>query len=368
MSVLKTDIALQRTGFALEIDCEIDTQITGIFGPSGAGKTTFLHALAGLETPDRGSIQIADRVVFHSQKHINLPPEKRNVGIVFQEGRLFPHLSVIQNLKYGIKQKANIADFSAITELLRITDILNSKVSKISGGQGQRVAIGRALLSNPDILVLDEPFSALDKNLRQHIILLLKPLISKFKIPVLVISHDLSDLLMLSDTLMIIKDGRCIGQGNYYDLIGKNEVTEALNNSGLINSVELTIKYIDGDKGLIILNHGDQQIYAESVLSEEKFIEDKKVSIILRPEDVTLAAHKIKDISIQNQLEGKIEKLITTRNRVLCVIDHGFKLISEVSLATKHKMDLKEGKKIWSLFKAAAIKLSAPGFVNSNDL
>ncbi len=368
MSVIKADITLKRTDFTLDIDCDIDAHITGIFGPSGAGKTTFLHTLAGLQTPDSGYIRIADHEVFNAQKEINLPPEKRNVGIVFQEGRLFPHMNVIQNLKYGVKQKPSIDNFREVTELLKITDILNSKVSKISGGQAQRVAIGRALLSNPDILVLDEPFSALDKGLRQHIILLLKPLISEFKIPVLVISHDLSDLLMLSDTLLIIKEGKCIGYGNYYDLIGKNEVTEALNNSGLINSVELTIQYVDGDKGLVILNHGDQQIYAESWLNEDRFIDDNKVSIMLRPEDVTLASHRIDDISIQNQLEGKIEKLIMTRNRVLCVIDHGFKLISEVSLATKQKMDLKEGKKIWSLFKAAAIKLSAPGFVNSTDL
>ena len=367
-SVLKANIVLKRPGFTLDIKCELDGQITGIFGPSGAGKTTLMHALAGLQTPDLGSIQIGDQEMFNDKNGINLPPEKRNIGFVFQEGRLFPHLNVIQNLKYGLKKTADISFFREVTELLKITDILRSRVSEISGGQAQRVAIGRALLSRPAILVLDEPFSALDKGLRQHIISLLKPLSAHFNIPMLVISHDLSDLLMLSENLLIINNGKCIAHGNYYDLISKNIAVDALNDSGLINAVELQIKYVDGDNGLMILTDGKQQVFAESWLSEEKFLDDNKVNIILRPEDITLAAHKIQDISIQNQLEGKIIKLITTHNRVLCIIDHGFKLISEVSVATKHKMKLKEGMKIWSLFKAAAIKLNSPGFINSTDI
>jgi len=368
MSILKADIALERPGFILEVNCEIEAQITGIFGPSGAGKTTFLQAMAGLQTPDSGSITIADRLVFNKSQKLNLPPEQRNIGFVFQEGRLFPHLNVLHNLKYGFKSKSDIEYFWEVIELLKITDILNKKVTQISGGQAQRVAIGRALLSKPDILVLDEPFSALDKGLRQHIISLLKPLLATFKLPVLIISHDLSDLLMLSDSLLVIDGGKCYGHGNYYDLISRSEAVEILNDSGLVNTIELEIKSVDAEGGLMILAHENRKLFAESRLTESRFIDDNKVSIVLRPEDITLAAHRIEDISIQNQLEGKIEKLITSHNRVLCLIDHGFKLIAEVSLATKHKMKLEEGKTIWSLFKAAAIKLNASGFVNSSDI
>lgn len=368
MSVLKADIVLERMFFTLDIKCEINAHITGIFGPSGAGKTTFLHTIAGLQTPDRGFLTIADKEVFNSEKNINLPPEKRNIGFVFQEGRLFPHLNVIQNLKYGASNKSDIAYFREVTELLKITDILHNKVSKISGGQAQRVAIGRALLSKPDILVLDEPFSALDKNLRQHIIAMMKPLIAKFKMPVLIISHDLSDLLLLSDNLLILKDGKCIGQGDYYDLISRNESMKALNSSGLVNAIDFKIDYVDGDKGLMTLSHNGKQVFAESWLEEEKFLDNNMVNVVLRPEDITLAAHRIEDISIQNQLEGRIVQLIETQNSILCVIDHGFKLIAEVSLATKQKMKLEEGKIIWSLFKAAAIKLNSPGFANSTDI
>jgi molybdate transport system ATP-binding protein len=368
MSVLKANIVLRRPGFVLKLNCEINKQVTGIFGSSGAGKTTFLQSLAGLQIPDSGSISIAGREVFNAEENLNLAPEKRKIGFVFQEGRLFPHLTVIQNLRYGIRDKSDIYFFQEVTELLKITDILSSKVSNISGGQAQRVAIGRALLTRPDILVLDEPFSALDKKLRHHIIALLKPLISKFNLPVLVISHDLSDLLMLSDNLLIIEKGQCVGHGDYYDLIAANDSRSALTSAGLVNAIDLKIETIDHTKGLMNLSHENQQIFAESWLNEERFLDDDHVHVVLRPEDITLASHKIRDISMQNQLEGKIEKLIATKNKVFCVVDCGFKLISEVSLATQQKMKLEVGKSIWCLFKAAAVKLNSPGFLNSTDL
>ncbi len=356
MSIVKADMLLERHGFTLDIQCEIKAQITGVFGPSGAGKTTFLQLLAGLQNPDRGIISIQSREVFNAAKKLNHPPENRKIGYVFQEGRLFPHLNVLQNLNYGVKQNPSRRLFDEVASLLKISNIVNKKISQISGGQAQRVAIGRALLSSPDLLILDEPFSSLDKGLRQHIISLLKPVIQKLDIPMLVISHDLSDLLMLSDQLMLIHEGRCAGIGNYYDLISEEKAFGQMNNSGLINVVELDFENMDVDKGLLVLSKNGHHIYAESIKGIEYLQSEKKLSIILRPEDITLAKHKIEDISMLNQIEGKIEKLIQVENKILCVINHGFKLIAEVTLATKQNMNLKEGEIIWSLFKAAAIK------------
>lgn len=368
MSVLNTDMQLSKPGFSLDIQCEIQEPVVGIFGPSGAGKTTFLRLIAGLETADTGHIDIQNTAVFDHTKKINLKPEKRKIGYVFQEGRLFPHLNVMQNLNYGLKNNSNLALFEEITSMLQITELFEKRIAQISGGQAQRVAIGRALLSSPALLILDEPFSALDKNLRQHIIALLKPLIQNLKIPMLVVSHDLPDLLTLSEQLLIIQHGRVAGHGNYYDLIQNNEIVTEMSKSGLINSLELKLDFIDGEKGMMILSHGKQLIFAESWLDGNRFLNDPQVNIILRPEDITLALHQIKDISMQNQIEGKIEKLITTENKVLCVVDHGFKLIAEVTLATKQKMNLKEGDVIWSLFKAAAVKMNTKGIVKSGEI
>ncbi len=356
MSVLKADFRLKRPGFVMDIRCEIDSKIIGIFGPSGAGKTTLLHVIAGLEKPDYGSISILNKEVFSKTKKLNIPPEKRKVGYVFQDSLLFPHLNVAHNLKYGQKKKPDMKYFLQIVDLLGIDDLMEKDISRISGGQAQRVAIGRALLSSPDILVLDEPFSSLDKDLRWRIISLLKPLIEQFKIPMFVVSHDLSDLLLLTDQLMVIREGKCMGYGNYYDLLSKSGAFREMNKSGIINSLHLKLSYIDGEKGIMILREGRHQIIAESYLDDSSFFDDPNVTVYLKPEDITLALHRITDISIQNQLEGRIERLIFAEKKVLCIIDHGFKLISEITHAACQDLKLTEGKKIWSLFKAAAVK------------
>lgn len=366
MSVLKAKFRLHRKQFTLEMNCSIDSKITGIFGPSGAGKTSFVKAISGLAIPDDGSISISKQIVFSEKDSINLPPENRNIGYVFQEGRLFPHMNVAQNLKYGLKRDHDPSIYSEVIELLKITDILNKNPSQISGGQGQRVAIGRALLTSPQLLILDEPFSSLDKNLRYHIISLLKPLIDRFNIPLLVISHDLSDLLMLSQNLLIIRNGKCVGHGNYYDLIGKDDALRELNKSGLLNSIEFKIEQIDANRGLMIGDAHGQRVFAEPSLNQHIAGKDESIKLFLRPEDVTLALHRIEDISIQNQIEGRIEKLIYSETKVLCIIDHGFRLIAEITLATAQRMKLKEDSTIWSLFKAAALKSNMNGFEHAN--
>ena len=365
MSILSVDIILKKSGFSLDITCDIENQITGIFGPSGAGKTTFLRLINGLEVPDYGRISIQNRKVFDTEKKINISPEKRNIGYVFQDGKLFPHMNVAQNLRYGVKGTLRKQEFDEIIDLLQISEHLDKKISQISGGQAQRVAIGRALLASPDILMLDEPFSSLDKNLRHHVISLLKPLVKKFNIPLLVVSHDLSDLLMLSDRLLIIKDGKCAGVGSYLDLISLGEAFAAMNRSGLINTVELRLDRLDPEKGLMLLSKGEQRIFAETPTAKMGNHNNEMLNFFLRPEDITLALHKIKDISIQNQIEGVIQKIIISENKILCVIDHGFKLIAEVTLATQQNMNLREGTRIWSLFKAAALKPAHTGNINS---
>jgi molybdate transport system ATP-binding protein len=357
MRVLKADIALQRPNFRLKVDCEISNPVTGIFGASGAGKTTFLKTLAGLATPDEGSISIGNTLVFNADKNTNLPPEKRKVGFVFQEGRLFPHLNVAQNLRYGM-HKATTAHFQEVIEMLQISDLLSSKVSEISGGQAQRVAIGRALLHMPDILLLDEPFSALDKGLRHYIITLLKPLIAKYNLAVIVVSHELADLLMLTNNLIIMQDGRSIAHGNYFQLVANKQVLPKLSATGLINALDVTIDGLDAQKGLISLSKNGQTLQAEPWMQTTDLTSGASVHVVLRPEDITLASHEITDISIQNQLPATIKQLIVTENKTICLIDCGFQLIAEVSLATTQKMRLQPGDSIWCLFKAAAVKVN----------
>ena len=167
----EVDIILPRKNFELSICEQFSDGITGIFGPSGSGKTSLLHTISGLETPKKGRLVVNNRVLFDSGKGINLPVEKRNIGYVFQEGRLFPHMTVEKNLLYGLKKNGNSnVGFDEVIDLLNLGHLLKSKPSQISGGERQRTALGRSLLSSPEILLLDEPFSAVDTRLRKQIL------------------------------------------------------------------------------------------------------------------------------------------------------------------------------------------------------
>ena len=209
----KVDIILPRKNFDLIIHQTFSDGITGIYGPSGSGKTSLLQAISGLALPKSGHISIDKRTVFDTKRKINIPVEKRNIGYVFQEGRLFPHMTVEKNLLYGQKKEKNRkVGFREVVDLFNLSHLLKSKPWQISGGERQRTALGRSLLSSPDILLLDEPFSAVDTRLRDQILPFILKIQQKVQVPILVVSHDLPDLLKLTNILCIIKDGRCLGQ------------------------------------------------------------------------------------------------------------------------------------------------------------
>jgi len=223
--MIEVDIQLPRRRFDLIIQETFGPGITGLYGSSGAGKTSLLQAIAGINTPKEGRIVVNDRVLFDSQKRIHIPIEKRHIGYVFQEGRLFPHLTVEQNLNYGIKENSTLeVSFKEIIDLLQLESLLKQRPNQISGGERQRTALGRALLSSPSLLLLDEPLSAIDIRLRQPILSFLSTIQTRLQIPMLIISHDLTDLLKLTDALCIIEGGKCIGHGKHEALCVRPEL------------------------------------------------------------------------------------------------------------------------------------------------
>ncbi|MEO1653173.1 MAG: ATP-binding cassette domain-containing protein, partial [Bacteroidota bacterium] len=225
--MIEIDIHLPRRNFDLKIQEQFGSGITGVFGPSGAGKTSLLQAIAGLAKPSRGRIQVGGRILFDSVEKINLPVEKRNIAYVFQDGRLFPHLNVESNLKYGLnKKKEGPISFKEVVDLLQLSHLLKSKPAQISGGERQRTALGRALLSSPDLLLLDEPFSAVDMQLRQQILHFILKVQQRTNLPISVVSHDLPDLLKLSKKLCIIKEGACLAHADYYDLLKDQQAAQ----------------------------------------------------------------------------------------------------------------------------------------------
>lgn len=357
----EVDIVLPRKHFELRIQESFSEGITGIFGPSGAGKTSLLQAISGLAVPKTGRISISGRVLFDSSKGIHLPVHKRNIGYVFQEGRLFPHMSVEKNLRYGIKKgQSPQISFDEVVELLHLQALLNSKPSNISGGERQRTALGRSLLASPDILLLDEPFSAVDIGLRKQILPFILRIQQHIGIPILVVSHDLPDLLKLTQTLLIMKEGKSIGHGSYQDLLKQEDISRLFGSSPLVNSIDGSIQQISSDHRSTIFEwtDGKRQVWIKCKTKHDQFQEGQSIRIFVHADDIALSKEALTHVSIQNQLKGLVQDIIRREGKLLCIVDVGFSLLVEITTESQQRMDIQKGSEVWCLFKSVAIDVA----------
>ena len=208
--MIALDIELTQGSFTLHAAVRLEARAAALFGPSGAGKTTILDAIAGLRTPRRGSIVIDERVLFSSDAGINLPAHKRHVGYVPQDVALFPHMNVRRNLLYG-RHPGLSPDLDRVVGMLEIAPLLDRRVTELSGGERQRVAVGRALMSGPSLLLLDEPLAAVDVPLRRRILPYLLRVRDELRIPIVYVSHDRGEAEELADVVVTIEQGRVSG-------------------------------------------------------------------------------------------------------------------------------------------------------------
>jgi molybdate transport system ATP-binding protein len=223
MTVLAVAVEKQLGALKLAAQFQIAGGVTALFGPSGAGKTSLVNMIAGLLKPDRGSIVLDDTILFDQAEAINVPPHRRRIGYVFQEGRLFPHLSVRQNLDYGRRMSGrprDPAEFERIAALLGITHLLQRRPRMLSGGERQRVAIGRALLMQPRLLLLDEPLASLDAGHKGEILPYLLRLRDQAAIPMVYVSHIAAELRQIATTVVQLEEGRVRAIGGFELLAG----------------------------------------------------------------------------------------------------------------------------------------------------
>ena len=221
--MLRVDVVKQLGEFSLRATFETEGRVTGLFGASGAGKTSLVSMIAGLLRPDRGTISIDGEIMDDTAKAIHVPAWRRRIGYVFQDARLFPHLDVAQNLDYG-RRMNRLADDptqrNRVTELLDIGHLLDRRPGKLSGGERQRVALGRALLSKPRLLLLDEPLGSLDEGRRAEILPYLVRLRDEARIPMVYVSHDPAELRQLATQIVLLKGGRVTSVGGVKVLSG----------------------------------------------------------------------------------------------------------------------------------------------------
>ena len=351
--MLEVDITLRRKSFSLRINESFASGITGVYGRNGSGKTSMLLTIAGLEKTSQGRLVLNGRELLNSAKRIDMAVEKRRIGYVFQEGRLFPHMKIEKNLRYGFRKNHEAwVTFNEVVELLELQGLLKQSPAQISGGEKQRVALGRAMLSSPEIILLDEPFSAVDITLRRQIIPFIIRIQKRLQVPVLVVSHDLPDLLKLTNRLMIIQNGECLGHGVYHDLLLKSETSEILSAQSLLNVIDVEIVE-NKSSSMTAKVHQSQEIFIKCKKSQ-LHREGQALKVIIQADDISLAKRKVVDISVQNQLPGKITAILQRDSRLFCVVEVGFKLLVEITKDSLKQLDLAEGSQVWCLFKSAA--------------
>lgn len=331
-----------------------------MYGPSGHGKSTLLNAIAGLVKPDSGTtIKINGKIVFDSNQKINIPAMDRKIGYVFQDVRLFPNLSVLKNLKYGIGRDTSCRfNFNEVVDILDISNLLQKKPSRCSGGEKQRIAIGRALLSGARILIMDEPFSAVDVNLRGSIIPFLKTINERFNIPMLIVSHDLPDLLSLSDNFILLKDGNIKATGKFHDLILDESNIDIMKGAGLFNAFNLFVFASLHFSNLVLLKSASSNFQVQVCSPLQNRVEiGKQMKILIRPEDISIFLQPIAQISLRNQVEGTIEKIFFKDGLSYCLVNAGEKVLVEITEASRRNMNLEVGKTAFCIFKSAALKV-----------
>jgi molybdate transport system ATP-binding protein len=233
--MLDMQVRRQQGAFMVEATIkQTERGITALFGPSGAGKTSIVNMLAGLRRPDTGHILVNSRCLFDSTKGIDLPVHRRRIGYVFQDGRLLPHLSVRANLNFGLRltpPERRYISFDAVVDLLGIGHLLDRRPAKLSGGEKQRVAIGRALLTSPELLLMDEPLASLDSARKSEVLPFIRRLGREFRVPIIYVSHALEEILNIADHLVVLEGGRVMVSGSVGSILTVEQVSQ--NHCGL---------------------------------------------------------------------------------------------------------------------------------------
>ncbi|KJY83856.1 molybdate transporter ATP-binding protein [Vibrio galatheae] len=346
-----------------EVEFDIDLTLPGkgisaVFGRSGAGKTSLINVIAGLTQPESGLIRVGTHTLYDSQLSIDVPIHKRNVGYVFQDARLFPHFNVTNNLIYGVNEQDK-AHFNEIVRLLALDTLLKRYPHQLSGGEQQRVAIGRALLSKPDILLMDEPLASLDLPRKREVMPFLEQLAQTVEIPIIYVSHSLNEVLRLADHLVVLEEGKVAVSGPIEDVwssqamkpwqsfseqsslfegrVIEHNTQYALSKIELAPNVALWVQKIEGEVG-------------------------SPVRLQVRANDVSLMLDKPKQTSIRNVLLGEVSKLETHSNNqdrisvsVEVELSTDCHLIATITAWARDELNLKRGMSVYAQIKGVSV-------------
>lgn len=336
-----------------------ESGVTALFGPSGAGKTSLITMVAGLMRPDAGRISVNGLCLFDSCRRINLPPEKRRIGYVFQDGRLLPHLSVCANLTYGMHltpANRRFVTFDAVVELLGIGHLLSRRPAKLSGGEKQRVAIGRALLTSPAMLLMDEPLASLDASRKSEVLPFIMRLSREYAIPILYVSHIVDEILNLADRLVIMDMGHVVAFGDLDDLLCKSELQSHLGKEDYGSVISTVVDEPLDASGLTRLRFDDHLLKVPPILAKRGA--PIRVRISARHVAVALQAPRL--TSFQNIFPGKVDQIIDHGESYIDLrLDIGCLLWARITRRSFLELKLQAGQPVFALIKSVAVSSGA---------
>lgn len=347
---LVVDIGKRLGAFDLAMRFEQTGRVTALYGPSGSGKTTIVNCVAGLVCPDRGRIALGKTMLFDADAGINLAPHRRRIGYVFQDARLFPHLSVRSNLNYGgwfARRATGVADFAAIVDLLGIGHLLDRRPRDLSGGEKQRVAIGRALLARPRLLLMDEPLAALDRGRRAEILPYLERLADGMTLPILYVSHAIEEVARLADQTVIIEGGRVVADGPVDRVFAREGRDHEI--GGILSAKVLGTD----DDGVTALAHPGGRLHVPRLRKPS----GTTVRVVIRARDIALALGEPGIISIRNRLEAIVSGLGEEGDEIAVTLDvAGTPLIARITRGAARDLTLAPGVAVTALIKAVALE------------
>jgi molybdate transport system ATP-binding protein len=361
--VIELDIALERGDFRVQAAFAADAPIVALFGRSGAGKSSVVEAIAGLVRPRSGRIAVDGRILFDSARGIDLPPEARRVGYVFQEALLFPHLTVGANLDYGERltpPRERFIERRRVIALLGLEGLLARRPGSLSGGERQRVAIGRALLASPRLLLMDEPLASLDVPRKAEILQYVELLRDELRLPIVYVSHALEEVTRLADHLVLMADGRCVAQGPVAEVLARPEAQAYTARAEAGAVIEARVAAHDEAYGLSTLAFDGGELVVPNVDA----LPGEKVRVRIRSRDVSLALERPRGVSVQNLLEAEVVGLGRAFGAIVDVeLRVGrIALSARITRKAARELGLAPGKRVVAMIKAVAIDRRSVGF------
>lgn len=351
--MLSVEISHEQGGFGIDATFECGAGVTALFGRSGAGKTSLVNAIAGLMRPRKGRVVFDGEVLFDSEKNIHVRAGRRHFGYVFQESRLFPHFTVRQNLLYShwFDHALYAAEeFSHVVELLGIGDLLQRRPAQLSGGEKQRVAIGRALLAKPRLLLLDEPLASLDTERKHEILRYLRLLRDEMRIPMVYVSHAVEEVLELADHVVLLASGRVVASGSVEDVMGQPDLRPA---AGVFEGgavIDTRVIGIDADDDLATLGFDGGKLTVGNFDAQL----GERVRVRIRAREVSIALEAPRNISIQNMLRGRIAAIDNPRGSSVnvSIMVGAATLRARITRRSARQLALVPGAEVYALIKA----------------